>query len=238
MVGPPRHVVATWRGVGIARLRRLVRRLLINADMRLVSASLLLMFAACAGDNTSSSSSLTRIPGECGDVEVHVIGVSDGYDEGGSTVVLERPGHHILVLSSYEANTWNVEVKGEAKLDGVYAVGYYPQKVTTNVKTQINTESKMEGGAGATGYKYPDTATDALLKLASIRVARHATSFHGCATASRWVIGEDMAVSSDCDSATYTQYNAVLDCDGDNTCGSDGDGDGDTGDGSGDGSLY
>jgi hypothetical protein len=220
-----------------------VRRLLIHADMRLASASLFVLLGACAGDNSSTSSSLTRLPGECSDVEVHVIGISDGGDGGGggggdSTVVLERPGHHILVLSSYEANTWNVQVKGEAKLDGVYAVGYFPQKVVSNVTTKINTESKMEGGAGATGYKYPDTATDALLKLTSIRVARHATSFHGCASASKWVIGENMAVTSDCDTATYTQYNAVLDCDGDNTCGSDGDGDGDTGDGSGDGSLY
>lgn len=172
-------------------------------------------------------------------MEVHVIGVSDGGDNGGSTVVLERPGHHVLVLSAYEANNWNVEVKGEAVLDGVYAVGYHPQSVTANVSTQIDTESKMEGGAGATGYKYPDTSTDALLKLTSIRTARHATSFHGCATASRWVIGEDMAVTSDCATGTtYTQYNAVLDCDGDNECGSDGDGDGDTGDGSGDGTLY
>ncbi|HEY5949570.1 MAG TPA: hypothetical protein VIV40_28945, partial [Kofleriaceae bacterium] len=98
-------------------------------------------------------------------MEVHVIGVSevsDGGDNGtgGSTVILERSGHHILVLSSFAANTWNVQVKGDAVLDGVYAVGYYPQKVTANVKTQINTESKMEGGAGATGYIYPDVSTD------------------------------------------------------------------------------
>jgi hypothetical protein len=218
--------------------RMLVRRLLINADMRAVIASMFVLFTACAGENTSSSTSLTRIPGECGDVEVHVIGISDGGDNGGSTVILERPGHHILVLSSYEANTWTVSVKGEAKLDGVYAVGYYPQRVVTNVTTNIDTESKMEGGAGATGYVYPDTSTDALLKLTSIRTARHPTSFHGCATASRWVIGTDMAVTSDCTSGTYTQYNAVLDCDGDNECGTDGDGDGDSGDGSGDGSLY
>jgi hypothetical protein len=176
-------------------------------------------------------------------VEVHVIGVSDGGDSGGSTVVLERPGRHILVLSSELANAWNVEVKGEAKLDGVYAVGIGPQKVTANVRTKINTESKMEGGAGANGIAYPDAKTDALLKLASIRVARHATSFHGCVSASKWVIGENMAVTSDCNgvsatSSGYTQYNAVLDCDGDNTCGEDGDGDGDTGDGGGDGSLY
>jgi hypothetical protein len=194
--------------------------------------------AACAGENTSTTSSLTRLPGECGEVEVHVIGISDGGDSGGSTVVLERPGHHVLVLSSYFANTWNVQVKGDAKLDGVYAVGYEPQKVTANVTTQINTESKMEGGAGANGYVYPDSATDALLKLTSIRIARHATSFHGCESASKWVIAENMGVTSDCTTGTYTQYNAVLDCDGDNTCGTDGDGDGDTGDGSGDGSLY
>jgi hypothetical protein len=171
-------------------------------------------------------------------VEVHVIGVSDGGGDGGSTVVLERPGHHILVLSSEFANTWNVQVKGEAKLDGVYAVGFEQQKVVANVTTKINTESKAQGGAGATGYAYPDTSTDALLKLTSIRVARHATSFHGCMSASKWVIAENMGVTSDCATGTYTQYNAVLDCDGDNSCGTDGDGDGDTGDGSGDGSLY
>jgi hypothetical protein len=206
--------------------------------MKVASAFVLVLLSACSSEDTSSIESLTRLPGECGDVEVHVIGVSDGYDDSGSTVILERPGHHVLVLSSYNANTWNVQVKGEAKLDGVYAVGYYPQKVTANVKTQINTESKMEGGAGATGYAYPDTSTDALLKLTSIRVARHATSFHGCEYASKWVIGEDMLVTSDCSTGTYRQYDAVLDCDGDNTCGTDGDGDGDAGDGSGDGSLY
>jgi hypothetical protein len=173
-------------------------------------------------------------------VEVHVIGISDGGDGGGSTVVLERPGRHILVLSAELASSWRVEVKGEAKLDGVYAVGYEPQQVTANVRTKIDTESKLEGGAGANGVAYPDTKTDALLKLASIRVARHVTSFHGCVSASRWVIAENMTVTSDCTIATsdYKQYNAVLDCDGDNGCGQDGDGDGDSGDGTGDGSLY
>jgi hypothetical protein len=211
--------------------------------MRLASASLFVVLAACGTETSSSSTSLTRLPGECGEVEVHVIGVDGftdggGTDTGGSTVILSRPGHHILVLSSHDANTWNVQVKGDAKLDGIYAVGYYPQKVKANVATQINTESKMEGGAGATGYMYPDSATNALLKLTSIRVARHATTFSGCARASHWEIGENMLVTSDCATPQYTQYNAVLDCDGDNTCGTDGDGDGDTGDGSGDGSLY
>jgi hypothetical protein len=191
-------------------------------------------------------------------VEVHVIGVNeggpsgtattDGGDTTGSTdtgdgstgVILQRPGHHILVLSSFKANDWNVQVSNGAVLDGIYAVGYEPQRVHTNIHTQINTESTMQGGAGAWGYRYPASDTAALLKLTSIRVARHATSFHGCFAGSQFVIGEDMAVTADCATATssYKTYDAVLDCDGDNTCGHDGDGDGDVGDGSGDGALY
>lgn len=206
--------------------------------MRLASALSFILLAACGTEDTSTSTSLTRVPGECGEVEVHVISEYLSYGDEGSTIILQRPGRHILVVSGYEATTWKVQVEGEAKLDGVYAVGYHPQKVVANVKTKINTESKMEGGAYANGYLYPDPSTEALLKLTSIRTARHATSFHGCRSASRWVIGEDMAVSSDCTDLTYKQYSAVLDCDGDNTCGTDGDGDGDSGDGSGDGSLY
>lgn len=199
--------------------------------MRLDHAFTFLLLAACSSESSSSSTSLTREPGECSDVEVHVIGVSDGGD-GGSTVILSRPGHHILVLSAYEATAWNVEVKPGATLDKVYAVGHHPQKVTSNVTTKIVTESAMEGGAGATGYVYPDRSTEGLLKLASIRVAHHATSFHGCFSASKWTIGENMAVTSDCATGTYAQYDAVTDCDGDNECGGSGGG------GGGDGSLY
>ena len=216
------------------------------ADMRLASAFVFVLLAACSSEQSSTSSSLTRDPYSCSDVEVHVIGTRDvnpgdggGGGSGGSTVILSRPGHHILVLSSYAANTWNVQVQGsDVHLDGVYAVGHEPQKVIANVKTQINLEDGVDGGADANGYRYPSTATAALLKLTSIRIARHATSFHGCFAASKWVIGENMATTSDCADGSYTQYDTVLDCDGDNTCGTDGDGDGDTGDGSGDGSLY
>lgn len=212
--------------------------------MRLASAFLFLSLAACAGDEMSSQESLTRTPYECGDVEVHVFGVDDArsYDgpgEGdGTTILLKRPGRHILVLSSRLANTWNVKVEGEAKLEGVYAVGHEPQRVNTNVRTKINLESGMTGGAEAWGYQYPAKDTNALLKLASIRVARHPTSFHGCKAASYFEVGENMLTSSDCPEASYTQYDAVLDCDGDNTCGADQDDDGDSGDGTGDGSLY
>jgi hypothetical protein len=215
--------------------------------MRLAPALLLTLFAACASEDVSSQESLTRTPYSCSDIEVHVIGVDltegtgdTGTDGGGdgSTVILSRPGHHVLVLSSRLATTWHVQVTGEAKLDGVYAVGHEPSKVLTNVKTKINIESGMTGGAEAFGYQYPSKDVTALLKLTSIRVARHATSFHGCKSAGRWEIAENMLTTSDCADKSFTQYDAVLDCDGDNTCGSDGDGDGDSGDGWSDGSLY
>jgi hypothetical protein len=206
--------------------------------MRLASAFIFVLLAACSSEQSSSSTSLTREPGECSDVEVHVIGVNDG--GGDSEVVLARPGHHILVLSAYEATTWHVTTRNGAKLDRIYAVGHNRQKVVTDATTKITTESAADGGADATGFVYPDRSTEGLLKLASIRVERHATSFHGCFKATKWTIGENMAVTSDCASATssYQTYDAVIDCDGDNTCGQDGDGDGDSGDGTGDGSLY
>lgn len=200
--------------------------------MRLASAFTFMLLAACSSEQSSSSTSLTREPGECSDVEVHVIGVSDG--GGDSEVVLARPGHHILVLSAYEATTWHVSTQNGAKLDRIYAVGHNRQKIVTNATTKITTESAADGGADATGYIYPDHGTDGLLKLASIRVERHATSFHGCFKASKWTIGEDMAVTSDCATSVYTQYDAVTDCDGDNECG-EGGGDG-SGSGGGDGS--
>lgn len=201
--------------------------------MNCASAIVLVLLAACGSEQSSSSSSLTREPYECSDVEVHVIGVRDATSS--SSVVLARPGRHILVLSAYDETTWNVQVKSGATLERVYAVGHAPQHVKANVATKIETESAMEGGPDVNAYQYPGRDVQALLKLASIRVARHATSFHGCYGASSWTIGENMAVTSDCATGTYTQYDAVTDCDGDNECG-DGGGSG-SGSGS-DGNLY
>jgi hypothetical protein len=213
----------------------LVQQLLMSVRMKRVSTLVFVLFAACSSEQSTSSTSLTREPGECSDVEVHVIGVSDGGSGGDSNVILSRPGHHILVLSAFQEMRWTVDVKPGSTLDKVYAVGHYKQRVTTNVGTNIMTESEVEGGAGANGYMYPDKGSVALMKLAALRVERHPTSFHGCFAASHWTIGENMAVSSDCESGAFTQYDAVIDCDGDNTCGDDGGGGGGEG-GSGSGS--
>src|SRR6476660_4305708 len=102
--------------------------------MGLATVSVVVLLAACGVDEGSKSGSLTREPGECSDVEVHVIGVNDGGESGASTVSLERPGHHILVLSSYKSIDWSVQVGNGAVLDGIYAVGYEPQRIHTNVR--------------------------------------------------------------------------------------------------------
>src|SRR5216110_2412669 len=102
-------------------MRRLVRELLMLADMRLAIALPLMLLAACGTEDTSS---LTRAVGECSDVEVHVIGVNDPGSSGTSTVSLQRPGHHILVLSGYKSVDWTVEASNGAVIDGIYAVGY------------------------------------------------------------------------------------------------------------------
>lgn len=207
--------------------------------MRCASTLAFVLLAACSSEQSSSSSSLTREPFECSDVEVHVIGVFDPGDS--STVILRRPGRHILVLNAHEQGTWNVRVENGAVLEKVYAVGHHPQIVKTNVQTRVEIESAVEGGPDVVAFEYPSRDANALLKLASIRVARHATSFHGCYGASTWTIGENLATTSDCAAGTYTQYDAVTDCDGDNLCGDDGGDDGGSGSGSGgggDGNLY
>src|SRR3954447_13494112 len=103
----------------------------------LVSTFTTLLVAACSSEQSSTSSALTREPGECSDVEVHVIGVNDGGGSGGSTgegttVILDRPGHHLLVVSAFNETRWTIDVKPGSTLDTVYAVGHYPQHVITS----------------------------------------------------------------------------------------------------------
>jgi hypothetical protein len=194
--------------------------------MRLATTSLLLLLAACGSEQSSTSSSLTRTPGECGDVEAHVIGVYDG--GGDATVILSRPGKHVLVMSAHEATTWHVIASDGATLEHVYATGVHAQKVVAPAGVDVKTESSDDGGASAVGYAYPDATTDALLKLAAARTHHDATSFHGCYYATQWTIGTDLETTSDCRTDMgYQQFDAITKCDGsggDGTCGGSGDG--------------
>jgi hypothetical protein len=172
----------------------------------------LLLASACAAEPTSSQESLTRLPGECGDNETHVVGVYEatqdtgegGTGEGGSGPIylqVDRPGNHTIVVSAHEATAWKIVAKNGANITEVYAVGRGKQTVDAPAGAQITTESDVEGGGWACGYSWPGNGTcdtKSLLRLASLRLNKHPTSFHGCYAARSFTIGEDLAVTSDC----------------------------------------
>ena len=211
-----------------------MRELLLPARMNVVPLLGLALVAACGAEEVSSSSSLTRPPGVCGAIETHVIGEWNGGSDGQSTIELMRPGKHVLVLNAHESVTWNVVLGPETELVHVYAVGYHKQTVTgVPAGVDVITDSMDEDGVWANGYQYPNHDTNSLLTLASKRTHHEATSFHGCHTASQWLINEDMSVVSDC-KVGYFQADAVVSCGdtGTGTCGHSGSGSG------GDGQLY
>jgi len=175
--------------------------------MKLALAALVLA-TACSTEDTTS---LTREIGECGDFETHVVGVyqpftpdeGTGGDDGNGTILINvnRPGNHTIVVSAHERASWKIVAANGAKVTTVYAVGRYAQNVTAPAGAHVMKESLAEGGAMACGYSWPGDATcdtKSLLRLASVRLNKHATSFHGCYRASKFTIGEDMAVTSDC----------------------------------------
>lgn len=175
-----------------------------------LALSVVLLAAACGTESTSETESLTRGVGECGPRETHVLGVfqplvpdGSGGDDGNGTILIkvDRPGSHSLVVSAHEAATWKIVASNGAKVTNVYAVGKYAQRVIAPAGANVTTESDAQGGAMACGYSWPGNSTcdtKGLLRLAALRLNKHATSFHGCYRASSFTIGEDMAVTSDC----------------------------------------
>ncbi len=171
----------------------------------------LVLAAGCTAESTSSKESLTRLPGECGDDEVHVVGVYEpetnppsggGGDDGQGHILVhvDRPGRHTIVVSSHEAATWQIVTSNGAELRAVYAVGKGKQTVLAPSGTKVMTDSEADG-TWACGYSWPGNTTcdtKSLLHLSSIRLDKHATSFHGCYKATTFTIGEDLAVTSDC----------------------------------------
>jgi hypothetical protein len=210
--------------------------LLMVGVMRIAPLFVLALLAACSSEEGSSSSALTRPAGACGDIETHVIGVwGGGGDTGGdSTVIIERQGHHVLVLSAHDETTWHIQTMPGAVLEHVFVTGYHAQHVEgvpAGVDVKIQTHDA--GDAYAVGYQYPNHDTQSLLTLESKVTGHDATSFHGCYSASQWVIGEDMAVTSDC---SDKQADAVTGCGTDTgTCGNHGGSDGGSDSGSGGG---
>ena len=176
-------------------------------------ASLLLLAPltiGCGTDSGSDTESLTAKIGACGDFETHVIGVMSN-PETVSTVVLKRQGHHALVLSSKDKMTWKVTTSNGAVLEHVYAVGIGKQTVIVDGKNvDVITDSMADTGIGACGYSMSDSSegcdANSLMILASKRVHHDVTTFHGCKSASKWTISENMATTSNCAATTQDDW--------------------------------
>jgi hypothetical protein len=93
--------------------------------------------------------------------ELHVVGVyeahgnhnSENHPNGAASVRIERPGHSILALSSYEPVHWTVTVADGVVLDQVILNGYYAQTadVPAGVPVEVNS-------LGAYAYAWPSAS--------------------------------------------------------------------------------
>jgi len=167
----------------------------------------LLIASACGTNDSLNTDSLTRAVGECGPSETHVLGVFEpmpgsGGDDGNGTILIkvDRPGNHSIVVSAHETAKWKIVASNGARVTDVYAVGMGKQTVSAPAGANVMTE---DAGTTACGYTWPGNGTcdtKGLLRLASVRMNKHATSFHGCYRASSFTIGENLAVTADCTS--------------------------------------
>jgi uncharacterized membrane protein YgcG len=212
--------------------------------------------AACTSEDTTGrySQALTGPPpGQCGEIETHVLGVYQT-PSGTGTIYLDRKGKHALVLSAHEATTWRVKTAPDAELVHVYIVGYHEQQVDlseANGTPDIIRDSMDTNGTAACGYSWPYDGkgcdTNGLLELAQIKTNMDVNSFAGCYEASTFKIGTDMAATGDCTDATVAASAALtapdvmthfFSCDAadtDGQCGGGGGGGGDSGGGGGTG---
>lgn len=161
-------------------------------------------------------------PATCGAVELHVIGVYEPASHGfqqhvmqDATVRVERPGHHALVLSAYEAVTWHVSVGPGVVLDRVIATGYYPPVVVgVAATTPVTLASAEEGAPFACGYSWPYNGegcdTNQLLALATTTTGLPLSSFHGCYQADDWTLRADRSAASSCNTAAGYQQDDLL----------------------------
>lgn len=184
------------------------------------SASLLV---ACTSSEGTSATALEQEPGNCGELETHVFGQFRAPD-GVASLHISRPGRHAIIVSGYEPIEWTISTEGGAELEAIYAVGVKPQSVNGPAGVQVVSENKLSGDpyGCADGYPLsgPGCNTKNLIDLVEVRV-HEITSLHACHEASRWSLGDNMAVTSDC--ATLAgkaqQDSMVKGCTGEDACG-------------------
>jgi len=131
--------------------------------------------------------------------EVHVIGIYEA-EAGSVSVYLNRSGPAILVLSAYAATSWSVAIGPETDLQAIYVLGYEVQKLAVMPDTKIVVSSfESDGEFLGCAYEWPDMdpmsgcETPELLAAIKVRLGLTAQSFHGCYSASSFVLADEGA---------------------------------------------
>ena len=226
---------ALWGGAGSPIMRRM-KLSVLSALLALPLAGCTLYFDADSssggpvtspggpGKHPSPEPDPTDPPKSCGPKEVHVFGVyeSNGNHSvtGQASVAIERPGEHVLVLSSYEATSWHVTLGPNTKISAVQLIGYEDQ--TVDVPNVPITH------ASGCGYSYPYNGggcdTNELIATAEAAAGAPLTTFHGCYQASLWALHADGHADSNCNTnAGYQVDEVIAKCDDDDGGGGSGD---------------
>lgn len=164
-------------------------------------------------------------PSSCGDTEVHLIGVYEtrgdhsagNHPVGAGSVRIDRPGHHVVIVSAYEPTAWTVTAGEGATIDAIFAIGYHAQTISGPPGAVVADTSHEEGGAFACGYSWPYNGegcdTNRLVAWARAQ-AGELTSFHGCYRATSWTIGATGATSDCATDQGYEVNGFAATCDG------------------------
>ena len=150
-------------------------------------------------------------PASCGEAEVHVIGVYETHSDstrgtGNALVNIARPGLHSLVLSSHEPTNWKIQIGEGVTIKSIHLVGVHAQTVMPpHEGITITTDTLDQTNGGACGYSWPASGecnTNQLLAIARHRTGSEVASFHGCYTASKWMLDPQADAIGNCGLST------------------------------------
>src|SRR5262245_35083024 len=102
-------------------------------------------------------------PGDdpAGAAEEHVFGVYETRNDqspdtrpmGEASLSVERPGVHVLVLSSHETTRWHVTLAPSVSIRSIYLISYYPQTVDLPGVPVVS--DSVDNNQPGCGYQYP-----------------------------------------------------------------------------------
>ena len=172
----------------------------------------------------------TRIAPASGSPALRILGIyesnSDHSVVGEATVTLDRSECTVLVLSSYEATHWTVNVGPGATLERVILNGYKQQTATVPAGVPIEDHSPYyHQWLGSCGYAWPDNgqgcnttnliaAAEQLtgLCLASFQGCDHATEFSFPATSGGTCTATSTSTTSSTSTASSSTTSTTLPC--------------------------